>query len=299
MLFLSQYSVDVLKKRIREAIADWRPGELYTFQAFWQILRPTLDLPLDDIAQLSLLSEPPDDRTPRGWGFAAEQMHNYATPKIALLLTNAFAHLLLEAPSGKISQDRIREVVKAYASQCPVPYGSEQEIVARLTPLLWMDFSHSHSSAFTYTPDTFSCLDSASKSLEPIHVPVEEIEVWRIRGKKRWLFFDDIEKTVAIGTGKARQTFHLARQARRLLRELLLRVPIGAVQRARLHAEVWGKTDVEPGTFREAFVSMHKQAGGLLTDNFILGGDPDIVEIEMPKSFLAIWLASASKKTST
>jgi len=297
--FLSEYSVDVLRKRIREAIVEWRPEELFVFHPFWEALRPALELPLDEIVELSLLGGLPDKPAPRGWNFAAEQMHNYAVPKIALLMVNSFAQLLLEAPSGEISQDRIREVIKAYASRTPVPGSSEQEVVTRLTPLLWIDFRNPSSATLTYTPETFSCLDSDSRKRGPIHVPIEELEVWRQRGKKRWLFLDGIKKTVAIGTGKARRTFRLSRLAFRLLRELLLRVPVGAVERSRLHAEVWSRQDVEPGTFREAFSDMHKQTGGLLEKNFRLRDDPDAVTIEMSKSFLAIWLASEGKETLT
>jgi len=296
--FLSDQGVALLRLRLQEAVTKWWPHELAIFNAVWESFQPFLERPLTDQIAQEARSASMEEPLPKGLGFAAEELHNYATPHLVYLMSAVFAHLVGEQPSSEISESRIREVIKAYASRRAVPGCSEQDVVAKLTPLLWADFRHPPA-GLTYTPETFVVLDSTVPNAKPTPARMEEIDTWRARGEKRWLFFDDMVQTVVIGRGKARQTFYPGRQTRRLLREILLRVSVGAVARETLYSEVWGETDVEPGTFREAFSSMHGQTGGMLKEKFRLKDDQDMVRIEMPESFLAIWLAGASEKPST
>jgi len=292
--FLSDQGIALLRLRLREAVTKWWPGELVMFNALWESFEPFLACSLVDELGRGPDRASVEEALLKGFGFAAEELHNYATPHLTQLMSAVFAHLLGERSSSEISESRIREMVKAYASHWPVPGCSEQEVVARLTPLLWIDF-RCPPAGLTYTPERFVGLDSLAASATSVHVPIDEIEAWRVRGEKRWLFLDDTKGRVVIGKSKDRRAFQPNAQARRLLRGLLSRASVGAVARDTLCREVWAESDVEGGRFRTAFWNMHKETGGRLKKLITIEPREEKVAIEIRESFLAIWFPARSR----
>jgi len=227
-------------------------------------------------------------------GFASEEVHTRTLLGLAFLLMSAFVHLLREHDrcTGDISVRRIKDVLRLYAKFADIPGCSEEEIVAALTSVLWLEFRRpGAASRLTYTPETFAALDSESTAGRPVAAGMDELKAWREKGAGRWLFLDNTIGEATIGEGKARRTHELSRQPRLFLQELLLHARFGVVARSNLAEAVRGKDTVLTGSgFREAMSRMHKQTGGLLKRYFSLGEAHHLVTIRRLPSYCAIWI---------